>query len=49
MGASAAHRKTNPEDATPVPTINPVSVPASDAPSIQTMVIPGPRCTSRGC
>ena len=37
------------EDAAPAPTINQVSVPASDAPKIQPMVIPGPRCTSRGC
>ncbi|SDS77279.1 hypothetical protein SAMN05444158_3151 [Bradyrhizobium canariense] len=35
------------EDAAPAPTYSPV--PASDAPRIQPVVIPGPRCTSRGC
>jgi hypothetical protein len=35
------------EDA--APTANPNPVPASDAPKLQPMTIPGPRCTSRGC
>lgn len=37
------------EDAAPNTPVNPPPVFASDAPKIQPMVIPGPRCTSRGC
>jgi hypothetical protein len=37
------------EDAAPAPTVNPAAVPVSDAPKLQPLVIPGPRCTSRGC
>jgi hypothetical protein len=35
--------------AAPAPTVNQIPVPVSDAPKLQPMVIPGPRCTSRGC
>jgi hypothetical protein len=35
--------------AAPPPAVNPYPVPASDAPKLQPMYIPGPRCTSRGC
>lgn len=37
------------EDAAVAIRSRPQPVPASDAPIIQPMPIPGPRCTSRGC